>query len=202
MWRGWWESYFTEDPAFLSDLLLSWSTQHFWGWTHREFLVVSQTSYVPLCLCIHAFPSIRMLRPSKVILCKVRSFPRELLKSSFSLHSYPHNSVNAFSSDIVLDAPSPTVRKKALPGQAPCLCHAVPPCASRDRNTFTFCFLLFCSLWSIWAPSSLTRDWTPAPALGVQSLNHWTTREVPHTYLLNWIDLSAAWLRSHLAFMI
>ena len=83
---------------------------------------------------LHSCFSFYQNAPSfKVILCKVRSFPRELLKSSFSLHSYPHNSVNAFSSDIVLDAPSPTVWKKALPGQAPCLCHAVPPCANRDR---------------------------------------------------------------------
>ena len=27
--------------------------------------------------------------------------------------------------------------------------------------------------------SSLTRDWTRAPALGARSLSHWTTREVP-----------------------
>ena len=30
--------------------------------------------------------------------------------------------------------------------------------------------------------SSLTRDWTQAPALGAQSLSHWTTKEVPHLY--------------------
>ena len=28
--------------------------------------------------------------------------------------------------------------------------------------------------------SSLSRDWTQAPALGAQSLCHWTVREVPH----------------------
>ena len=27
--------------------------------------------------------------------------------------------------------------------------------------------------------SSQTKDWSRAPASGVQSLNHWTTREVP-----------------------
>ena len=41
------------------------------------------------------------------------------------------------------------------------------------------CFVLIASLWDL---SSLTRNltWTPLPpALGVQSLSHWTTREVP-----------------------
>ena len=31
----------------------------------------------------------------------------------------------------------------------------------------------------MWDLSSLTRGWTPYPALEMQSLNHWTTREVP-----------------------
>ena len=36
--------------------------------------------------------------------------------------------------------------------------------------------LLTCSMWDL---SSPTRDQTQAPALGVQSLIHWTTKEVP-----------------------
>ena len=35
---------------------------------------------------------------------------------------------------------------------------------------------LTCSMWDL---SSTTRDQTQAPALGVQSLIHWTTKEVP-----------------------
>lgn len=107
------ESPVSQRTLLSSDLLLSWSTQHFRGWTHREFLVISQISYVPLHSCF----SFCQNSPSFiVILCKVKFFPRELLKSSFSLHSYPHTSVSAFSSDIVLDAPSPIVPEKALPG--------------------------------------------------------------------------------------
>ena len=33
--------------------------------------------------------------------------------------------------------------------------------------------------YSMWDLVLLTRDGTLAPALGVQSLSHWTTREVP-----------------------
>ena len=33
-----------------------------------------------------------------------------------------------------------------------------------------------CGMWDL---SSLTRNQTYAPAVEVQSLNHWTTREVP-----------------------
>ena len=33
--------------------------------------------------------------------------------------------------------------------------------------------------YSMWGRVLLTRDGTLAPALGVQSLSHWTTREVP-----------------------
>ena len=33
--------------------------------------------------------------------------------------------------------------------------------------------------------SSWTRDWTHAPALTVQHLNHWVIREVPHVFLLS-----------------
>ena len=38
------------------------------------------------------------------------------------------------------------------------------------------CGLFICSMWDL---SSLTRDRTGPPALGVQSLSLWTTREVP-----------------------
>ena len=34
--------------------------------------------------------------------------------------------------------------------------------------------------------SSLTRDWTQATCMGVQSLSHWTTREVPRLILKHW----------------
>ena len=40
-------------------------------------------------------------------------------------------------------------------------------------------FLYLASLWGIRDPGSQIRDWTHAPALGTQSPNHWTTREVP-----------------------
>ena len=44
----------------------------------------------------------------------------------------------------------------------------------------SFFFLTFSGLTpcGIWDLSSPTRDGTCAPALGVQSLNHWTSREV------------------------
>ena len=39
------------------------------------------------------------------------------------------------------------------------------------------------SMWNLWlqhvGSSSLTRDRTQAPCIGVWSLRHWTTREVP-----------------------
>ena len=38
------------------------------------------------------------------------------------------------------------------------------------------CASLSCSMWDL---SSLTKDQTQAPALGAQSLSHWTTRELP-----------------------
>ena len=37
--------------------------------------------------------------------------------------------------------------------------------------------------WGMWDLSSQTRDWTLTPYTGRQSLNHWTTREVPPAYL-------------------
>ena len=35
-------------------------------------------------------------------------------------------------------------------------------------------------LQGMWDLSSLARDRTRSPCIGRQSLNHWTTREVPH----------------------
>ena len=78
-----------------------------------------------------------------VILCKVKSFPRELLKPSFSLHSYPHNSVHAFSSDIVLDAPSPVGPEEsfARAGTVPVSC-STPVCQQGAKHIYLlFCFV-------------------------------------------------------------
>ena len=36
----------------------------------------------------------------------------------------------------------------------------------------------------MWDPSSPLRDQTQIPALEAQSLNHWTTREVPLFYIV------------------
>ena len=41
---------------------------------------------------------------------------------------------------------------------------------------FMFCFFLAEGMWD---PSSSTREPTHTPCIGRQSLNHWTTREVP-----------------------
>ena len=46
---------------------------------------------------------------------------------------------------------------------------------------YTFCFF---RPWGMWELSSPTRDRTPTSCTGRQSLNHWTTREVPHTLIL------------------
>ena len=58
---------------------------------------------------------------------------------------------------------------------------------------YFFCFI-FWFLWprGMWDLSSLTRDPTHTPCIGRQSLNHWTTREVPVCFcLFNWsiVDL-------------
>ena len=53
---------------------------------------------------------------------------------------------------------------------------------SLDHLIFScrFLFVYFLVVWlHMWDLSSLTRDWTHAPALEAQHLNHWTTREVP-----------------------
>ena len=45
-------------------------------------------------------------------------------------------------------------------------------------------FLFFCMPHDMSDLSSLARDWTCAPSVGVWCLNHWTAREVPDTLLL------------------
>ena len=40
-------------------------------------------------------------------------------------------------------------------------------------------YVLVVWLCSMWDLSSLTRDWTCTPCIGMQSPNHWTTREAP-----------------------
>ena len=49
---------------------------------------------------------------------------------------------------------------------------------------FIFIYLFTFGLQSMQDLSSLTRNWTHAPCSGSQSLNHWTTREVPGTLFL------------------
>ena len=44
--------------------------------------------------------------------------------------------------------------------------------------------VLFFWLQGMWYLSSLTRDWTLAPYIGRQSLNYWTTREIPAPLIL------------------
>ena len=49
---------------------------------------------------------------------------------------------------------------------------------------------LSCGMWTLscgthGGSSSLTRDRTGPPVLGAQSLNHWTTRKVPHIFFYN-----------------
>ena len=53
---------------------------------------------------------------------------------------------------------------------------------------FLFYVLVF---WprGLWHLSSLTRDRTHTPWIWRWSLNHWTTREVPSSVLLNFLDL-------------
>ena len=71
----------------------------------------------------------------------------------------------------------------------------LPAFLKRISSSFFFFFKIFiylavpgldCSMQDLLLQhvrsGSLTRDWTQAPALGAQSLRHWTTREVPHLY--------------------
>ena len=53
---------------------------------------------------------------------------------------------------------------------------AGPRCRSLGDEPAAFFKNIFGSLWAL---SSPTKDRTHAPALAVQSLNHWTTRESP-----------------------
>ena len=46
-----------------------------------------------------------------------------------------------------------------------------------------FCVLFFWGPQAMWDLNSPTRDQTYTPCTGRQSLNHWTTREVPETSL-------------------
>ena len=47
----------------------------------------------------------------------------------------------------------------------------------KDSISFYLTFLaMLCGMWDL---SSLTRDRTCTPALEVQSLNHWTSRDIP-----------------------
>ena len=52
----------------------------------------------------------------------------------------------------------------------------------------------------VWARSSWTWGWTPVPYLGRQTLNHWTTREVPH--LLIFPSVLSIPLHAHTAFCV
>ena len=45
----------------------------------------------------------------------------------------------------------------------------------------SFLFSFFFGLWGMWDLSSLTRNRTHTPCIGRWNLNHWTTRELPHT---------------------
>ena len=47
---------------------------------------------------------------------------------------------------------------------------------------FTYILATSCGLWDL---SSSTTDQTHAPAVGTQSLNHWTPREVPASVYLD-----------------
>ena len=47
-----------------------------------------------------------------------------------------------------------------------------------------FCFWVFFSLRGMWDLSFLTRDRTCTPCIRRQSLNHWTTRQVPWQFKL------------------
>ena len=57
---------------------------------------------------------------------------------------------------------------------------------------FVFVFLP----WGMWDLSSQTRDWTHTPCIGRRSLNHWTAREVPPTFLFK-VLFSNTTVRTH-----
>ena len=41
----------------------------------------------------------------------------------------------------------------------------------------------------LWDLSSPTRDWTLPSCIERQSLNHWTTRDVPNFFFFNWLEV-------------
>ena len=51
--------------------------------------------------------------------------------------------------------------------------------------------------WGMWDSSCPTRDQACTPCIGRQSLNHWTTKEVPSTRLLPWLSTSEGFLNGY-----
>ena len=62
---------------------------------------------------------------------------------------------------------------------------------------FMFCFWLR----GTWVLNSLTRDQSPTPCFGRQSLNHWITREVAGELFLSTRDLRVKWKRYHIWYL-
>ena len=52
-----------------------------------------------------------------------------------------------------------------------------------NGGSFLFCSWIMAISRGKWDTSSPTRDWTCTPCIGKQSLNHWTSREVPKWWL-------------------
>ena len=48
---------------------------------------------------------------------------------------------------------------------------------------YIYIYIFFFGTWGIWDLSPVTRDQTCTSCIGRQSLNHWTTREVPRMWL-------------------
>ena len=57
-------------------------------------------------------------------------------------------------------------------------------CVYRNLSTSFIYLFFYIWSWGIWDLSSPNRSWTCTPALETQSLDHWTTREVPYPLLL------------------
>ena len=55
---------------------------------------------------------------------------------------------------------------------------------------FFFPLAVTCTLCDL---SSLTRDWTCAPAVEAQSPDHWTAREFPQSAFWTWIKIFCSW---------
>ena len=64
--------------------------------------------------------------------------------------------------------------------------HGLSNCGTRspECSGFSSCIAWAQLLHGMWDLSSLTRDWTCVPCIGRQTLNHWTTREVPALFFL------------------